>query len=258
MVGTRSTSWEKVHDWYDDLVGAEGHYYHQQIIIPRLLPLLGRPKKILDIGCGSGILAHHLPKATSYVGIDNAPSLIAKAQKSTRLEKATFLVQDATLPFSLEEKDFSHAAIILALQNMATLLPVLQNAADHLLPSGQLLLVLNHPCFRIPRQSSWAVDEKKQLQSRRTDCYMTPLEIPIFTRPSQKEHSPTVCSYHLPLSATTKTLFTAGFAIDLIEEWCSDKKSYGKAARRENRARREFPLFLAIRAHKFRAWALTR
>lgn len=242
-----STSWEKVHDWYDDIVGAEGHYYHQHIILPRLLPLLDRPKKILDIGCGQGVLARHLPKGTPYVGIDSSPSLIKKARQ---LSRHPFLVQDALEPFTLDQKDFSHAVVILALQNMAAPLPVFQNAAAHLMPQGKLLLVLNHPCFRIPRQSGWIIDEKKQLQSRRIDRYMTPLEIPIFTRPSQQEGSASSPSYHLSLSAYSQALLKSGFCIDLIEEWCSDKKSTGKAARRENRARQEFPLFLCIVARK--------
>jgi hypothetical protein len=35
-----------------------------------------------------------------------------------------------------------------------------------------------------------------------------------------------------------------------MEEWCSDKKSEGAAARMEDRARKEFPLFLTILASK--------
>jgi hypothetical protein len=35
-----------------------------------------------------------------------------------------------------------------------------------------------------------------------------------------------------------------------LEEWTSDKVSIGKAAKGENRARAEFPLFLVIKAVK--------
>ena len=42
----------------------------------------------------------------------------------------------------------------------------------------------------------------------------------------------------------------AGFVIQLIEEWGSDKSSVGSAARMENRSRQEFPLFLALKAIK--------
>ncbi len=243
-----STSWEKVHDWYDDIVGAEGHYYHQHVILPHLLPLIASSKSLLDIGCGQGVLARHLPKSARYVGIDSSPSLIAIARKLC--PQATFFVQDALQPFSLKDKDFSHAVMILALQNMADPIPVFENAARHLAPQGKLVLVLNHPCFRIPRQSSWAIDEKKQMQSRRIDRYMTPMEIPILTRPSQQEDSTSSVSYHLPLSSYSLALGKAGFCIERLDEWCSDKTSHGKAARRENRARKEFPLFLCIVACK--------
>jgi len=37
-----------------------------------------------------------------------------------------------------------------------------------------------------------------------------------------------------------------------LEEWTSDKVSAGKSARAENRARSEFPLFLAIKAVKIK------
>ncbi len=248
-----STSWEKVHDWYDGIVGAKGHYYHQQVIFPRLIPLLTatqKIKKILDIGCGQGILARALPKNVPYVGIDSSPSLIEKA---TKLSSHTFMVQNAEEPFSLG-KDFSHAAIILALQNMRDPLAVFENIAHHLTDQGQLFIILNHPCFRIPRQSGWSIDEKKQLQSRRIDRYMTPLEIPISTHPGQRsgqgDETITTLTYHLPLSAYSDALWKSGFCLERIEEWCSDKTSTGKAARRENRARQEFPLFICLVARK--------
>jgi SAM-dependent methyltransferase len=247
-----NTSWEKVHDWYDEIVGAEGHYYHQQVIFPRLIPLITQSKKaikVLDVGCGQGILARAFSKKIAYVGIDSAPSLIAKAKK---LSQHTFLVQDATEPFTLKEKDFTHAVLLLALQNMKDPIPVMENVSQHLTSDGQLFLVINHPCFRIPRQSGWSIDEKKQLQSRRIDRYMTPMEIPITAHPGQKESSNTI-SYHLPLSAYCDALDKAGFCIERIEEWCSDKRSVGKAARRENRARQEFPLFMCLIARKKRS-----
>jgi hypothetical protein len=45
-------------------------------------------------------------------------------------------------------------------------------------------------------------------------------------------------------------LFENGFAIEKIEEWTSEKQSEGKMARAENRARDEFPMFMAILAVK--------
>lgn len=232
---------------YDKTVGSEGHYYHQQIILPKTLELLALNKanslSLLDLGCGQGILARHLPKKVEYVGVDNSPALLRAARKYS---KHSFILGDLTQPLSLEKKDFSHAVILLALQNIEDPFSVLSNAAAHLRSGGKLLIVLNHPCFRIPRQSSWGTDAQKKIQYRRIDRYFSPLQIPIQMRPSQKELSEETWSYHYPLAAYSGWIKKAGFLIEQLDEWCSDKKSMGKMAAMEDRARKEFPLFLAI------------
>ena len=75
------------------------------------------------------------------------------------------------------------------------------------------------------------------------------MEIPINVNPSDRNSEITM-SYHFPISDYSKMLKEAGFAIDLIEEWTSDKESVGRAGRMENRARAEFPLFMAIKCFK--------
>ncbi|MCC5831747.1 MAG: class I SAM-dependent methyltransferase [Chlamydiales bacterium] len=246
-----NTDWENVEKWYGALVGKEGHYYHQHVILPNLLPLLSIDgcSKVLDLGCGQGVLARSLPKEAGYHGFDLSASLLQQAgkgkQRSHRFTKA-----DICKPLPIKESDFTHALIILALQNVAAPDKALKNAAKHLQPGGILAIVLNHPCFRIPRQSHWGIDHEKKLQYRRIDLYLTPLKIPIQTHPSQKQKSEATWSFHRPISAYSRYLAEAGFAILQIEEWTSDKKSTGKAARMENRARAEFPLFLTFICQK--------
>lgn len=247
-----NSSWESVGNWYDKIVGDAGHYYHQQIILPGVLRLLNfnktKPARVLDLACGQGILSRKLPKETTYVGVDASPTLIKAAAKYTSSKKHTFITQDVTKSLDLP-KDFTHAAIILALQNIANPLAVFQNFNLHLVKNGKLVIVLNHPCFRIPRQSSWQIDEKKKTQYRRIDRYYTPLEIPIQAHPSQKDSTATM-TFHHPLSSYTLWLKEAGFVIEHMEEWLSDKMSTGKNAKMENRARKEFPLFLTLVAQK--------
>lgn len=115
--------------------------------------------------------------------------------------------------------------------------------------NGYLLIVLNHPAFRISRQSSWGIDPNSKIQYRRIDRYMTPINIPITAHPGEK-HSEFTWSYHLPLWEYSRMLKDNGFAIELIEEWTSDKESVGKASKMENRSRAEIPLFMAILAQK--------
>ncbi len=248
-----SSSWENAADWYDKAVGQKGHYYHEHLILPNVLKELGlkkgEPARLLDLACGQGILSRNLPAFVEYVGVDAAGSLIQAAKKYRTACKTSFFTKDVTEELGLGEKLFTVATVILAIQNIETPLKVFLNAYKYLEKGGKLILVLNHPCFRIPRQSSWQVDTAKKLQYRRIDRYYSPLKIPIQTHPG-REGSSTTYSFHHPLSAYTKWLKEAGFQIDLIDEWCSDKKSEGKMAKMEDRSRTEFPLFLAITAVK--------
>ena len=242
----KSSSWQKVGDWYDSIVGEQGHYYHQKIVLPGIIRLLDlQPtSSLLDLACGQGVLARHIPQGVQYVGVDAAKSLIAKAKTYSR---HTFLVGDITKPLPLTPKQtFTHASIVLALQNIEEPDKVLKHVALHLQPKGTLVIILNHPAFRIPRQTCWGFDEVSKMQYRKLNCYMSHHKIPIQSNPGRKD-SETTWSFHMPLSDYCALFAKHGFVISHLEEWCSDKVSTGKAAKWENRARKEFPLFMAIR-----------
>jgi len=249
----RSSSWEEAGKWYDRIVRNEGHYDHQTTILPRLLPLLNLEphSSLLDIGCGQGVLERHLPPSISYLGIDLSSHLITAAKKRTRANAhRNFLVADATQALDLKVCFFSHAVAMLCLQNFAYPLGAMQNCSRALQPNGSFHIVLNHPCFRIPRQSSWGIDMQKKVQYRRVDKYLSPLSIPIQTHPSQGTKSSETWSFHHPLSAYSAWLKETGFVIELIEEWSSSRLSTGKYASMENQSRLEFPLFLYLSARK--------
>lgn len=247
-----NTSWEDVSTWYDSLTSEEGHYYHQNLIIPYLLKLLELKKdsSLLDLACGQGVLERALPHEVTYVGVDLSPHLIAQAKKWIKRKNAHFYVGDITKPLPLKKQTFTHATCILAIQNIHDPYLVFKEAHPYLEEGALFVIVMNHPCFRIPRQSSWGIDEEKKLQYRRIDAYMSPLKIPIKAHPSQKEKSQQSLSFHFPLSTYLNFLYKAGFHTLGMEEWTSPKISTGKKARMENRARLEFPLFLALIAEK--------
>lgn len=241
-------NWDSSEQWYTSCVGEKGHYYHQAVVLPNALRLLGKFTSLLDLGCGQGVLARSLPEKVEYVGVDLSKELIASAKKMSK--SGQFVVGDASAELPIEKKDFERATFILSLQNMEKGQGAIQTAGRHLKKGGKLLIVMNHPCFRIPRQSSWDIDEQMKLQYRRINSYMSAQEIPIQTHPGKGGHSATTFSYHHPLSAYSNWLQQEKFVIGAMEEWCSDKKSEGSRARMEDRARREIPLFLAILAIK--------
>lgn len=252
MKNSKNTSWEPVHRWYDSIVGDEGHFYHREVIFPSLFSSwkFKEGSSLLDVACGQGVVARQIPKDMEYHGIDVSPSLIQLAKKQDKNPEHHYHTLDACRAFDLKKKDFTHALILLAFQNFPQPLQALKNIAHHLIKHGKLTIVLNHPCFRIPRQSSWGVDEGKKLQYRRIDRYMAPLEIPIEAHPGKQESQSKTISYHYSLSQISSFLKQAGFKIEEIQELCSNKSSSGSKAKMENRAREEFPLFLTLLCEK--------
>lgn len=242
------TSWDRVEPWYHSIVGEDGHYFHQQVILPNLLPLmqLGKGDSLLDVACGQGILARAIPTNIPYTGIDISPNLIKQAKKLDSNPLHNYQVTDATNPFKLEKNDFSHATILLAIQNIEQPVLAFKNIAKHLKNDGKLFIVLNHPCFRIARQSSWQIDMPNKIQFRRIDRYMSALKIPIQMNPGKGEKSTQTWTFHHPISDYSRWLKESGFSITGIHEWCSNKASTGKNARMEDRARNEIPMFMVF------------
>lgn len=250
-----STSWQPISKWYNEAVGEHGHYYHQTLVIPNTLKLLNltdstQQLSVLDLACGQGVLSRVIPPHVDYVGIDLASDLIKAARQYNKNPHYHYLTGDVTKKLPVEKTNFTHATMILALQNIETPLKVFKNMAHHLQSQGVAVFVLNHPCFRVPRQSSWKLDSENKIQYRRIDRYMSAMKIPIQTHPGQGKESPQTWSFHYPLSSYSQWLQEAGFTIDLIEEWCSNKVSEGKMAKIENRSRSEIPLFMAIKVIK--------
>ncbi len=252
MKPPKNTSWQGVARSYEKSIGQSGHYYHQHLVLPNSLKLLhlNPDSSLLDLACGQGVLGRQVGPQIEYAGLDLAPSLIKFAKQNDPSPRHTYLVSDIEKPLPLAKTNFSHAAIILALQNLAHPELVIKTAARHLQPSGRFLLVLNHPAFRIPRQSSWEIDPQNKLQYRRINRYLSPLEIPINAHPGRGETGPITWSFHHPLSDYFRFLKQNHFVVTDLEEWASDKESVGKAAKMENRGRSEFPLFLALLAQK--------
>jgi ubiquinone/menaquinone biosynthesis C-methylase UbiE len=248
----KESSWENVSTWYDNLVGEKGHYYHQNVILPHLLTVLEQEniKSWLDLACGQGVVSRHIPNNIRYFGVDKSSSLINEAKKRCKNKSHKFICNDITKPIGIDKHDFDIATVILAIQDIANAEKVITTAKSHLKHNGRLIIVLNHPCFRIPRQSSWIFDYDNNKQSRRVDNYLTHMDIPIKTNPSKDNKSQKVTFYHRPLSYYSHILFNNSFAIEDMFELISNKKSRGKHGSMENRARKEIPLFLMINARK--------
>ncbi len=242
------TSWEKSADWYDRIIGERGSELYREVVIPRALDLLQpqRGERILDIGCGQGVFSRAISDGSSALvtGIDASRTLIQKARTYQGRTPIRYFDRDAADLGGLG--DFDAASAILCLQNLEHLDKVCSAAVAVLKPGGRMLWVLNHPAFRIPRQSSWGFEEERKIQYRRVDAYSSTLSIPIVMHPGKADSESTV-SVHRSLDSLMAPGFAAGLTLAGLQEWHSHKESQpGPRARAENRARKEFPLFLAL------------
>lgn len=248
----RDTSWNNVSGWYSKKIGTGESYFHQNIVIPKLLKILNlkHNDKLLDLACGEGILSRKIPKILEYLGIDLADGLINQAKKQNRYDNTLFKVADVSKPLFLPKNLFTHCTVVLAIQNIENPHGVIENARDTLVEKGKLVIVMNHPSFRIPRQSGWDTNPNNKIQYRWINKYMSQIKIPIDMTPGSQSNKKLTWSFHRPLEFYTNLLRKNGFVIENIEEWVSDKTSVGKKSKSENTAREEFPMFMTICARK--------
>lgn len=248
--GSKQTLWDQASRWYDSLVGMSGSDYHQTIVMPGVFKMLDLKsgRRVLDLACGQGVFSRFLlEKSIKPEGLDSSEELLRMA-RSRSIKTIPYHLGDASDATLLEDQEFDGIACLLAVQNMENIEPVFKNVARWLKPKGKFVMVLTHPCFRIPRQTHWGWDDDKKMEYRRIDRYANEMKIPILTPPFIDKVNFTM-TYHRPLQNYFSALLKAGLCVDSLEEWMSNKESApGKRSRGENRARKEVPLFMAIRA----------
>jgi SAM-dependent methyltransferase len=246
-----NTSWEVSAKAYTELVGKTGSYYHQEVIFPNLIPLMDLQKNdtVLELGCGQGVLSRILPAETLYFGLDTSQTLLDQARELSISQNRYFKQQDVTYPFQLTKTNFTRVVIMLALQNMKNLSTVIANARKHLHPKGKLIIILNHPAFRIPKHSEWHTSDTTQ--SRLVHRYMSPLKIEIDMNPGNPKSTQKTWSFHHSISDYMHVFKTQKLLVEDIQEWVSNKVSVGRNAKRENVARAEFPMFMCWVLRKY-------
>lgn len=243
-----TTSWGGVAQWYEEHLQGDDTY-HAKVVLPNLLRVLALQKgeKVLDVACGEGYFSRAFAKeGAKVIAADISPELVkkAKAQGGDIIYKIT----PATNLNFVQEGEFDAAACVLALQNIEDIQKALKEVRRALKKEGRLVLVLNHPAFRVLKRSSWGWDEEQKAQYRRVDGYLSAAKVPIDMHPGKMGSAKTI-SYHRSLQDFFKALSAAGFCVTRLEEWTSHRESQkGPRQQAEDAARREIPLFLMIEA----------
>ena len=269
------TSWGREADWYDEYL-SDDDSYQKQIIMPNILRIVNPKKgdKVLDLACGQGMFSDALmDKGASITGVDISRELIDIAKnrfKNNMKSSDSFIVSPADKIISAGVPESSHdsAICILASQNIKEFDSAIKDVAKVLKPKGKFVLVINHPCFRVPKQSDWHFDaegggpegdlsymmtngKKNGRYGRVVYSYMSEGVIKIDMHPGEQDRRKKsyTTSFHRPMQVYSKWLANAGFCILRIEEWNSHKKSNpGTRELADKRAKKEIPLFMCIEA----------
>lgn len=247
----KNTSWGKVADWYEATVAGKDSYQNS-VIKPNLLRLLDlkRGESVLDLACGSGFFSREFSKIGAKVtGVDIGAELIKIAKRQD--PAGEYIVADAQNLAVLKNRQFDVVIIVLALQNIKNFQSAIAEISRLLKPAGRALIVLNHPAFRVPKQSEWGFDEKKHVQYRRVDKYLSEISTAIDMSPGKQLNKKLTYSFHRPLQVYFKAFAKNNLAVSRLEEWVSGKTS-DKGARKkaEDQARKEFPLFMCLELRK--------
>lgn len=253
---SRNTSWGSVANWYDKHLEKGDDTYHEKVVFPNLVRLLGdiKGKKILDLACGQGIFSEQLRDKGAFVtGVDISKELIkiaedkSKTIKEKGTHKVTYHISSSDDLFMLKDKSFDIVICILAIQNIENLQKTISEVKRVLTEKGKFIFVLNHPSFRNPKQTYWGYSEEEDKQYRRVDEYMSESHVKIDMAPGSIKDKKFTVSFHRPLQVYIKALSKYGFAVTHLEEWVSHRESErGKRKIAEDKARKEIPLFMCI------------
>jgi ubiquinone/menaquinone biosynthesis C-methylase UbiE len=265
----KSTSWGKVATWYDKMINDENSYQNK-VILPKVMRILednvkkNNSEVILDLGCGVGFFTEKFHNRfvdinaeaevkNKIVGVDIGEESITVAKSKTNSEIEYHANTAESLPF-LKNMSVDKITIILALQNIKFVQKCIAECGRVLKKNGKLIVVMNHPYYRIPKNTSWNWDSENFKQYRRVDRYLSPFEIEIDMNPGKKDKTAkekkesTTLSFHRPMSWYVNEFAKQGLQMEDMQEWISHIAADQRPKKTPalEFARQEFPLFMCL------------
>ncbi|HKJ26843.1 MAG TPA: class I SAM-dependent methyltransferase [Anaerolineales bacterium] len=220
--------WDQKAEFWDELHGEEGNRYHRELIAPAVKSLLDlKPgEQVLDIACGSGVLARQLAALGGVVtAVDFSEALLAraKARKQSSGELVRYQVVDATDEEALAdlgEGVFDAVTCTMALMDMPVIAPLYRAVRRLLAPGGRFVFATSHPAFSSNNPVFAAdladVEGEEVLVSylKIRDYLAVP---PVLAVGASDEPTPHYY-YHRPLQELLGTAFEAGLVLDGLLE----------------------------------------
>ena len=218
-----------------------------KILVPNVLELLRKVSshktlRVLDIGCGTGVLAKEIAKnVREVIGIDPSQKSIEIASIYNK-EVDNVIFECASIEeFAIKHKSVVEIAIAnMTLHSIKDISAALDSIYFCLKPNGVFIFSIPHPCFYLEHKGSF---KELDYQYNRPSSYKIAFTISNIQTPLP---SPTPF-FHRPLQDYFNSVTYAGFIIDKILEPFPTKKIM---ALYPSKKEWRYPHFLIVRCSK--------
>ena len=202
-------------------------------------------RRILDLGCGAGQLAHHLATrgAAEVIGIDVSERMLAMARTEYAHPRITYsrsAIEHVTFP----DARFDLVVSVLALHYVDDYPGLMRRIAGWLVEGGTLVYSTEHPIYtgRVPGADGWILDSAGRRTAWGVDRYADEgaREETWFVAGVRKVHR--------TFSTLVHGVLDAGLVLERVlepmpsERWLRDHPQFADERRR--------PMFLMVRARK--------
>ena len=213
-------TWDTIADWYAERVrtGSAMHEFARDALLDGL-PADLQGQRILDLGCGEGLITRALAmRGGSVVGIDPSPRMIghARAAEETTPSGARYAVDDGASLASVATGSVEWVTAGLSLNNVPDLAAAIRAVRRVLVPGGRLIFTIPHPCFEAPH-ARWSGGSDEP-PGRVVGNYLAEG----FWRSANPDGARRAGNQHRMLSTYVTSLVEHGFAIGRLAEPAPD------------------------------------
>lgn len=220
--------WNQKAEFWDNLHGDEGNQFHRELVSPSIERLLNLQKgeKVLDVGCGSGVLARQLAELGGIVmATDFSAALIerAKLRGQSTGEVIDYRVIDATdeaALLALGVGQFDAVVSTMTMMDMPVIAPLFRAVQRLLTDKGRFVFANMHPAFNSndPIFFSEKADENGEIVMTHGVKIRAYLDIAPMKGSGAPDEPTPHYYYHRPLKQILGEAFAAGLVLNGIEE----------------------------------------